>query len=181
MARILGLGETFPAFQTEALVSLEKGKEFLNLDQNSLRGKWSVLFFWPMDFTVVCPTELVQFNRDLKQFRDRETQVFGVSTDTHFVHLAWRNSHPDLKNINIPMLADHRKELSEALGVLHPQDKVAYRATFIVDPDLIIRWVSVNDMNVGRNVKEILRTLDALQSDELCPCNWEKGDPTLVP
>ena len=179
MARILGLGETFPAFQMEALVSLEKGKEFSNLDQNSLRGKWTVLFFWPMDFTVVCPTELAQFNRDLNQFRDREAQVFGVSTDTHFVHLAWRNSHPDLKSVNIPMLADHRKELSEALGILHPQDKVAYRATFIVDPDLIIRWVCMNDMNVGRNVKEILRTLDALQSDELCPCNWEKGDPTL--
>ncbi len=179
MARVLGIGEKFPEFSMEAVVSIDKGKEFKTIGLETLRGKWSVVFFWPMDFTFICPTEIAEFNKELKAFREREAEVYGVSTDTKFVHLAWRNSHPDLKNLGYPMLADHKKELSQALGVLHPQDAVALRATYIVDPDGIIRWVSVNDLSVGRNVKEVLRTLDALQTDELCPCNWEKGKPTL--
>lgn len=179
MARLLSIGEKFPEFSVPAVVSLEKGKEFTTIDQNHMRGKWSVVFFWPLDFTFVCPTEIAEFNKELKSFRDREAQVYGVSNDSQFVHLAWRNNHPDLKNLGFPMLADNKKELSEALGVLHPVDKVPLRATYIVDPDGIIRWVSVNDLNVGRNVKEVLRTLDALQTDELCPCNWEKGKDTL--
>jgi lipoyl-dependent peroxiredoxin subunit C len=179
MGRILGVGEKFPTFNVEAVVSMEKGKEFKNISNKDLAGKWNVVFFYPMDFTFICPTEIAEFNRELKDFRDRETQVYAVSTDTHYVHLAWRREHPDLKQLQYPMLADHKKELSEALGVLHSVDKVALRATYIVDPDGIIRWVSVNDLNVGRNVKEVLRTLDALQSDELCPCNWEKGQKTL--
>ncbi|HEX4926122.1 MAG TPA: peroxiredoxin [Bdellovibrionales bacterium] len=179
MARLLSIGEKFPEFSVPAVVSIEKGKEFATIDHNHMRGKWSVVFFWPLDFTFVCPTEIAEFNKELKNFRDREAQVYGVSNDSQFVHLAWRNNHPDLKNLGFPMLADNKKELSEALGVLHPVDKVPLRATYIVDPDGIIRWVSVNDLNVGRNVKEVLRTLDALQTDELCPCNWEKGKETL--
>ena len=104
--------------------------------------------------------------------------MLGASTDTHFVHLAWRKDHPDLKGLPFPMLADTKRELSEALGVLH-RDGVALRATFIVDPDHIIRHVSVNDLSVGRNVDEVLRVLDALQTDELCPCNWKRGEATL--
>lgn len=179
MNRIASIGETFPDFKVEAVVSLEKGKEFKTLSRESMKGKWHVVFFWPMDFTFVCPTEIAEFNKELKNFRDRETEVYGVSTDSQFVHLAWRQNHPDLKNLGFPMLADNKKELSEALGVLHKTDKVPLRATFIVDPDGIIRWVSANDLNVGRNVKEVVRTLDALQTDELCPCNWEKGQKTL--
>ena len=177
--RVMNVGEKFPEFKMQAAVSLEKGKEFKEISSADIKGKWSVVFFWPLDFTFVCPTELAEFNKELKNFHARETQVLGVSTDSQFVHLAWRNSHPDLKNLAYPMLADNKKELSEALGVLHPVDKVPYRATFIVDPEGIIRHVSVYDLNVGRNVKEILRTLDALQTDELCPCNWEKGKETL--
>ncbi|PIU00931.1 MAG: alkyl hydroperoxide reductase [Bdellovibrionales bacterium CG10_big_fil_rev_8_21_14_0_10_45_34] len=176
---MLGIGEKFPEFKLNSVVSLEKGKEFKEISSSDMKGKWSVVFFWPMDFTFICPTELAQFNQDLPQFRDREAQVYGVSTDTHFVHLAWRTHHPDLKDLKYPMLADHKKELSQALGILHPTEQVALRATYIVDPDGIVRWVSVNDLSVGRNVKEVVRTLDALQSDELCPCNWEKGQPTL--
>ena len=106
--------------------------------------------------------------------------MLGASTDTHFVHLAWRKNHDDLKSLPFPMLADTKRELAEALGILHKQDGVALRATFIVDPEGVIRWASVNDLSVGRNVPEVLRVLDALQTDELCPCNWKKGraDPS---
>ena len=179
MNRLLGIGEKFPEFSMPACVAIEKGKEFKNIGSADLKGKWAVVFFWPLDFTFVCPTEIAEFNRELRSFQDREAQVYGVSTDSQFVHLAWRQAHPDLKNLGFPMLADNKKELSEALGVLHPTEKVPLRATYIVDPDGIVRWVSVNDLSVGRNVKEVLRTLDALQTDELCPCNWEKGKATL--
>jgi len=108
----------------------------------------------------------------------RDAVVLGGSIDTHYVHLAWRKDHPDLKSLPFPMLADTKRELTSALGILH-EDGVALRATFIVDPDGIIRWAQANDLSVGRNVDEVLRVLDALQTDELCPCNWKQGDPTL--
>ncbi|MBC7693664.1 MAG: peroxiredoxin [Methylotenera sp.] len=179
MSRLLNIGEKFPNFSVNACVSLEKGKEFKTISSENMKGKWAVMFFWPLDFTFVCPTELAEFNKELKSFNDRDTNLFGVSCDSQFVHLAWRNSHADLKNLGFPMLADVKKELCEALGVLHATEKVPLRATYIVDPEGIVRWVSVNDLNVGRNVKEVIRTLDALQTDELCPCNWEKGKATL--
>ena len=179
MSRILGVSEQFPKFSLPAVVSLEKGKEFTVIDNEKIKGRWSVFFFWPMDFTFVCPTEISEFNKSFKQFQDRETDLFGASTDSQYVHLAWRQNHADLKELSFPMLADNKKDLSEALGILHPVEKVPFRATYIVDPEGIIRWVSVNDLSVGRNVKEVLRTLDALQTDELCPCNWEKGQSTI--
>lgn len=179
MSRLLSIGEKFPNFSLQAVVSTEKGQEFRKINSDDIEGKWSVIFFWPLDFTFVCPTEIAEFNKELKSFHDRETEVYGASTDSQYVHLAWRQAHPDLKELAYPMLADNKKELSEILGILHPVEKVPLRATYIVDPDGIIRWVCVNDLNVGRNVKEVLRTLDALQTEELCPCNWEKGKPTL--
>jgi peroxiredoxin (alkyl hydroperoxide reductase subunit C) len=179
MDRMLGVGAKFPEFSLTAVVSSEKGKEFRSIGSSDLKGKWSIVFFWPMDFTFVCPTEIAEFNRALRDFEDRETQLYGASTDTHYVHLAWRQSHPDLKELGYPMLADHKKELSETLGILHPEERIPLRATYIIDPEGVIRWVSVYDLNVGRNIKEVLRTLDALQTDELCPCNWEKGKATL--
>lgn len=177
---MLGVGDRFPDFSLPAAVSLEKGKEFSTVDSKQIKGKWSVFFFWPLDFTFVCPTEIAEFNKAHSAFEDRETALFGASCDSQFVHLAWRREHPDLRDLKFPMLADNKKELTEALGILHKQDKVPLRATYIVDPDGIVRWVSVNDLSVGRNVKEVLRTLDALQTDELCPCNWEKGEKTLT-
>jgi peroxiredoxin (alkyl hydroperoxide reductase subunit C) len=134
-----------------------------------------------MDFTFVCPTEIAEFGRQNGEFAARGAQVLGASCDSHFVHAAWRRQHPDLHALPFPMLADTRRELAGALGVLHKQDGVALRATFIVDPEGVIRHVSVNDLSVGRNVDETLRVLDALQTDELCPCNWQKGAPTLGP
>ena len=137
-----------------------------------------VVFFWPKDFTFVCPTEIAEFGRKNGDFADRDAQVLGGSVDSEFVHLAWRRDHKDLKGLPFPMLADVRKDLSSALGVLD-EEGVAKRATFIVDPQGVIRFASVTDMNVGRNVGEVLRVLDALQTDELCPCNWQRGDETL--
>jgi peroxiredoxin (alkyl hydroperoxide reductase subunit C) len=179
MSKLANVGEKFPEFSMKATVSLENGKEFKEISNGSFTGKWAVVFFYPHDFTFICPTELAEFSREIDEFKERSTEVYSVSTDSHFVHLAWRREHPDLKDLKYPMLADYKKDLSEALGVLHPIEKVPYRATFVVDPDGIIRWVSVNDLSVGRNVKEVIRVLDALQTDELCPCNWEKGKPTL--
>jgi peroxiredoxin (alkyl hydroperoxide reductase subunit C) len=176
---MLTVGDKLPSFDLTACVSLEKGKEFTQITETSHPGKWQVLFFWPMDFTFICPTEIAAFGKKVKDFADRDTQVLGASTDTHFVHLAWRKDHKDLKDLPFPMLADTKRELSTALGILHKQDGVALRATFIVDPQGIIRWASVNDLSVGRNVDEVLRTLDALQTDELCPCNWKPGDDVL--
>ena len=176
---MLTVGDRFPEFELQAVVSREKGQEFATLTDTTYGGKWQVVFFWPMDFTFICPTEIAEFGKRNEDFLDRDAQVLGASTDTHFVHLAWRNNHEDLRDLPFPMLADTKRELSEALGILHKQEGVALRATFIVDPDGIIRWVNVNDLSVGRNVDDTLRVLDALQTDELCPCNWQKGEETL--
>ena len=176
---MLTVGDKFPSFNLTAAVSLDKGKEFAEITNETYKDKWQVVFFWPMDFTFICPTEIAEFGKRNKDFGDRDTQVLGASTDTHFVHLAWRNNHADLKTLPFPMLADTKRELATTLGVLHKQDGVPLRATFLVDPTGVIRWVSVNDLSVGRNVDEVLRTLDALQTDELCPCNWKPGQKTL--
>ncbi|HEX8439700.1 peroxiredoxin [Archangium sp.] len=177
---MLTVGDKLPAFNVTGVVSLEKGKEFKEINQDTYKGKWLVLFFWPKDFTFICPTEIAEFGKRDKDFQDRNAQVLGVSTDSEYVHHAWRTHHPDLKNLPFPMLADIKRELTASLGVLHKDAGVALRATFIVDPQGIIRHVSVNDLSVGRNVGETLRTLDAFQTDELCPCNWQKGEETLT-
>jgi peroxiredoxin (alkyl hydroperoxide reductase subunit C) len=176
---MLTVGDPIPAFDLNAVVSIDPDKAFQRIDQASNPGKWKVLFFWPKDFTFVCPTEIAAFGKLNTEFNDRDAVIYGVSIDSEFVHLAWRNNHADLKNLPFPMLADIKRELSSSLGVLDRNEGVALRATFIVDPEGVIRFVSVNDMNVGRNPEETLRVLDALQTDELCPCNWKKGDDFL--
>ena len=178
---MLGVGEKFPAFSLDATVSLEKGKTFTTLTDQSYPEKWKVYFFWPKDFTFVCPTEIAAFGKLNQEFADRDAQVLGGSTDSEFVHLAWRQHHDDLRGLPFPMLGDVKRELTAALGILDPKAGVAQRATFIVDPENTIRFVSVNDLSVGRNPQEVLRVLDALQTDELCPCNWSKGDAPLKP
>ena len=180
--RVLNVGSTFPAFEKTAVVSLEKGQEFetINNSIHQNHDKWMVMFWWPKDFTFVCPTEIAEFNNNFGEFKDRDAVLIGASTDSEFVHAAWRRDHDDLRGLKFPMLADTSKSLADELGILEANEKVAYRATFIVDPQGIIRWVSVNDLNVGRNVGEVLRVLDALQTDELCPCNWTKGEETIA-
>lgn len=176
---MLGIGQKFPDFHVKATVSTEIESAFTTIDNKTYQDKWLVVFFWPKDFTFVCPTEIAEFSKMNEEFKDRDAQVLGASTDSEFVHLAWRQNHTDLKSLQFPMLADVKRELSHALGIIDPAEGVAQRATYIVDPQGIIRFVMVTDLNVGRNVKEVLRVLDALQTDELCPCNWKKGDETI--
>ena len=176
---MLGVGQAFPKFQLKATVGLDKDTAFESISNESYPEKWKVIFFWPKDFTFVCPTEIAAFGKANRDFNDRDTQVLGGSTDSEFVHLAWRTHHDDLRDLPFPMLSDIKHELSKELGIIDPNAGVCQRATFIVDPQGTIRWVSVNDLSVGRNVDEVIRVLDALQTDELCPCNWNKGEATL--
>jgi peroxiredoxin (alkyl hydroperoxide reductase subunit C) len=176
---MLTVGDKFPAFDLKAVVSTDPKKAFTQITEASDDGKWKIVFFWPKDFTFVCPTEIAAFGKLNRDFNDRDAVVYGVSIDSEYVHLAWRQNHADLKDLPFPMLADVKRELSQALGVLDKNEGVALRATFIVDPQGIIRFASVNDLNVGRNPQEVLRVLDALQTDELCPCNWQKGEDVL--
>lgn len=173
------VGDKFPAFNLKAVVSTDPRQAFTEISDQTDAGKWKVVFFWPKDFTFVCPTEIASFGRLNEEFADRDAVVYGVSTDSEFVHLAWRQNHEDLRDLPFPMLSDLKRELSSALGILDKNEGVCLRATFIVDPDGIIRFVAVNDLNVGRNTQEVLRVLDALQTDELCPCNWQKGEEVL--
>jgi peroxiredoxin (alkyl hydroperoxide reductase subunit C) len=176
---MLTIGEKFPSFELTATVDLDPRKAFETITENSYPGKWKVFFFWPKDFTFVCPTEIAAFGKLNKEFQERNAQVLGGSIDSEYVHLAWREHHPDLKNLPFPMLSDIKRDLSEQLGILDLKVGVCLRATFIVDPENVIRFVSVNDLAIGRNPQEVLRVLDALQTDELCPCNWQPGEETL--
>lgn len=176
---MLSIGNPFPEFQLMAVNSSDRNTAFSHISHHDLKGQWKVFFFWPKDFTFVCPTEIVGFGKLHGEFKDRNTEILGVSTDSEFVHLAWREHHAELKDSPFPWLSDIKKELSLQSGVLDHESGVANRATFIVDPDHIIRHVSVNDGKVGRNPNEVLRILDALQTDELCPCNWKQGDATI--
>ena len=176
---MLTVGENFPAFELTAVVNLDPKKAFETITEKSFPGKWKVFFFWPKDFTFVCPTEIAAFGKLNQEFQDRDAQLLGGSIDSEYVHLAWRNNHPDLKSLPFPMLSDIKRDLAEQLGILDIKAGVCLRATFIVDPEGVIRFVYVNDLSVGRNPQEVLRVLDAFQTDELCPCNWHKGEETI--
>lgn len=176
---MLGIGKQFPEYRLNAVISTDQSKAFQTIDSGTHVGKWRVIFFWPMDFTFVCPTEIAAFGKLEKEFRARDAQLLGASTDSEYVHLAWRRDKDELKDLPFPMLADVKRELTTALGILDAEAGVAQRATYIIDPQGVIRFVYVTDLNVGRNPQEVLRVLDALQTDELCPCNWQKGDDTL--
>jgi len=172
---MLTIGDRFPSFSVQA--ALPTGELGVVTDQT--HAGWKVVFFWPMDFTFVCPTEIAGFGELDAQFRERGAQLLGVSIDSEYVHLAWRASHPDLRDLPFPMLADVKREISTACGVLDRQEGVSLRATFIVDPAGLIRHVSVNDLDTGRNPGEVLRTLDAMLTGKLTPCGWRPGDKTL--
>ncbi len=182
---MLTIGDHFPHFD---LAAVKGGPDGLNIKDAFTRitgasdeGKWKLVFFWPKDFTFICPTEIVAFGKLASDFADRDCVVYGVSTDSEFVHLNWRLHHDELRELTIPMLADVKRELSQALGILDKAEGVALRATFLVDPQGAIQFATVNGLNVGRNPQEVMRVLDALQSDELCPCNWNQGDEFLRP
>lgn len=176
---MITIGKECPKFHLKATVSNDLKSAFVDVSNDTYKGKWVVMFFWPKDFTFVCPTEIAEFGKLNQEFSDRDAQVLGVSTDSEFVHLAWRQHREELSSLPFPMLADVKRELSSSLGVLDANEGVAQRATFIMDPTGIVRFIMVTDFSVGRNVREVIRVLDALQTDELCPCNWQKGDETL--
>jgi peroxiredoxin (alkyl hydroperoxide reductase subunit C) len=177
---MLSVKEKFPAFNLTAVVDLDLKNAFQPITENSYPGKWKVYFFWPKDFTFVCPTEIAAFGELNLEFAARDAQVLGGSIDSDFVHWAWRNEQPSLKNLPFPLLSDIKRELSAALGILDPDAGVSQRATFIVDPENIIRFVYVTDLSVGRDPKEVLRVLDALQTGELTPCGWTAGQETIT-
>lgn len=152
---------------------------FEEITEQSFPGKWKIIYFYPKDFTFVCPTEIVEFAKLQKDFEERDAVLLGGSVDNEFVKLAWRREHQDLDKLNHYAFGDVKGELIDQLGVRDKESGVALRATFIVDPDNTIQHVSVNNLNVGRNPQETLRLLDGLQTAELCPCNRPVGGSTL--
>ena len=154
---------------------------FEAITEKSFPGKWKIVYFYPKDFTFVCPTEIVGFDKLAKQFEERDAVLLGGSTDNEFCKLGWRREHKDLDRLNHWSFADVTGSLVDQLGVRDKVEGVALRATFIVDPDNTIQHVSVNNLNVGRSPEEVLRILDGLQTDELCPCNWTPGEEVLKP
>lgn len=182
---MLGIGDKLPEFSVMGvkpgfMMHEENGESaFEEITNESFEGKWKVIFYYPKDFTFVCPTEIVEFAKLNDEFADRDCVVLGGSTDNEFCKLAWRREHSDLAKLNQWSFADTNGTLLDGLGVRDKQAGVALRATFIVDPHNVIQQVSVNSLNVGRNPKEILRLVDALQSDELCPCNRPVGGETI--
>ena len=151
---------------------------FEEINESSFQGKWKVIYFYPKDFTFVCPTEISEFASLNQEFEDRDAILMGGSTDNEHCKLAWRRSHEDLNNLNHWSFADTTGSLVDMLGI-RSEEGVALRATFIIDPHNVIQHVSINNLNVGRNPKDTLRILDALQTDELCPCNRPVGGETL--
>ncbi|MGH1397782.1 MAG: peroxiredoxin [Alphaproteobacteria bacterium] len=182
---MLGIGDTIPEFEITGVkpgfnVHEENGESaFETVTHESFEGKWKVFYFYPKDFTFICPTEIIEFAALEEDFADRDCVVLGGSSDNEFCKLAWRREHPGLSKLNQWQFADTNGSLIDGLGVRDYEAGVALRATVIVDPHGVIQHISVNGLNVGRNPKETLRILDALQSDELCPCNRPAGGDTI--
>ena len=182
---MLGIGDQLPEFTvTGVKPGFNKHEEngesaFEEITEKSFSGKWKVFFFYPKDFTFICPTEIIEFANMNDDFEKRGCVVLGGSTDNEFCKLAWRREHDGLNKLNQWSFADTNGSLIDGLGVREPQAGVALRATFIVDPDNIIQHVSVNGLSVGRNPQETLRILDAAQSEGLCACNRSAGGDTI--
>ena len=181
---MLGVGDTLSEFSVIGVkprfsLPEENGESaFEAVTEKSFAGKWKVIYFYPKDFTFVCPTEIAEFGRLNQEFEDRDAVVLGGSADNEFVKLAWRRDHPDLDALPTWQFADATGSLIDQLGV-RSQEGVPLRATFIVDPHNVIQHVYVTNLNVGRNPQDTLRVLDALQTDELCACNRAVGGETL--
>jgi peroxiredoxin (alkyl hydroperoxide reductase subunit C) len=160
--------------------------KFVTVSQNDLKGKWSIFFFYPADFTFVCPTELGDMADKYAQFKELGVEVYSVSTDTHFTHKAWHDASDTIKKIKFPMLADPTAHLSRAFGVHIEEEGLAYRGTFLVNPEGQIKLAEVNDNGIGRNADELFRKVQAAQyvashDGEVCPAKWTPGEKTLKP
>lgn len=159
---------------------------FKTVTQDDLQGKWSIFFFYPADFTFVCPTELGDLADKYDELQSMGVEVYSVSTDTHFVHKAWHDTSDTIKKINFPMLADPTGVLSRSFGVYIEDEGLAYRGSFLVDPDGLIKIAEIQDNSVGRNAEELLRKVQAAQfvashDGEVCPAKWKPGSDTLKP
>ena len=160
--------------------------EFKEVTNKDIEGKWAIFFFYPADFTFVFPTELEDLQNKYAQFKDMGVEVFSVSTDSHFVHKAWHDTSDRIKKIEYPMLADPTGLLARAFGVMIEEDGMAYRGTFVVNPEGLVKIVEINDNNIGRNADELLRKVEAAQfvaahPGDVCPAKWQKGAETLQP
>lgn len=175
---MLTIGDKFPHYNLTGVTSNEMAG-FKPFTDETDEGKWKIYFFWPKDFTFICPTEIEAFGALTSEFEATNAVVYGLSTDSEFVHLAWRKAHPGLNSLPFPMLSDIKRELSWELGILHRDEGVCLRATYIVDPEGVIRHVSVNDLSVGRSPEETLRVLKGLQDGGLMPCNWHPGQQAI--
>lgn len=172
--RIAKVGEPAPRFKVEAVI----GSEVKTVSLDDYAGKWLVLFFYPADFSFICPTEITGFNRELERFNKLNTEVLGGSVDGKFAHLAWIK-RGDLGELKYPLFSDMKKEMSENYGVLDAKEGVALRGLFIIDPQGIIQYQVVHNLSVGRSVDEVLRVLEGLQTANLCPLNWKPGQKTI--
>jgi peroxiredoxin (alkyl hydroperoxide reductase subunit C) len=180
------IGNKAPEFKAPAVMA--DGTINGEFSLADLRGKYVVLFFYPLDFTFVCPTEIIEFNRKLDQFKERGAEVVGVSVDSQFSHLAWKNTPVEqggIGDIQYPLVADLSKQISRDFGVLLEDGGVALRGTFLIDKEGVVKHAVVNDLGLGRNIDEALRMVDALkhheQYGEVCPANWNKGDDAMKP
>lgn len=176
------INSKLPEFSVPAF----KDGEFKTVSLKDLKGKWAVLLFYPADFTFVCPTELEDMAENYDKFKELGVEVYSVSTDTQFSHKAWHDTSEAIKKIKFAMLSDKTGALAEALGILNHEDGLAYRGTFVVNPDGIIKIVEINDNGIGRNAEELLRKIEAAQfvaehSDQVCPARWKRGAKTLKP
>lgn len=166
------VGQTAPEFTVQGLVD----EKFQDISLNNYRGKWVVLFFYPLDFTFICPTEITEFSKRDGEFKELNAQVLGLSVDSVFSHKAWLK---ELGKINFPWLSDMTKEVSRKYGVLMEEKGIALRGTFIIDQEGKLRYQLVHDLGIGRSIEEVLRVLRALQTGELCPVEWKPGKKTL--
>lgn len=178
------IGKPAPDFKGLALVGgdatlLSPENAFKEICLDDYKGKWVVLFFYPLDFTFVCPTEIEDFGRAYPKFQELNAEVISCSTDSHFSHLAWRSSHPGLRNLPFPMLADFTRKTASNYEILKEETGYALRGTYIISPDGVLVYSVIQPEAVGRNTQEIIRVLEAVQSGKLTPCNWNAGEDTL--
>lgn len=175
---MLTVGDKFPTFSLVASPA-KNHHDFVTIDNQTYNNKWLMIFFWPKDFTFVCPTEMIDYGNIVPELEKLNCQLLGCSVDNEFVHAAWKINDKRLESLPYPIMSDIKRELSASLGIIDKNAGVSQRATFIIDPEGVIRSLTITDLSVGRNAEESLRTLSALQTGELCPANWKKGDKFL--
>ena len=178
------VGHQAPNFEGTAVIGGDASifspeTAFKKIKLSDYQGKWVVLFFYPLDFTFVCPTEIEEFGNHYEEFKKMNTEIIACSTDSQFSHLAWRSSHPGLKNLPYPMLADFTRETAKNYEILKEETGYALRGLYIIDPNGILQYTVIHPEAVGRNCNEIIRVLTALQTGKMTPCNWSAGQKTL--